>query len=248
VEHHHSFLYEIVNRILIGIFGEPSERYLELMGAQHGEVFWLPDHVIMAALAIVVIFFVLLPVKRALSVEAPGKLQQAFELLYGGMKDLMDDVIGHGQAERFLPFVGALAVFIFTCNIFGQFFFLQPPTQNVNTTFGLSITAFLFYNFIGLRKHGLSYFKQFLGPMLPLAPLMLPIEIISHLARILSLGMRLFGNIFGEHKAASIFFGFFPLLIPWPMMALGIFGSLLQAFIFVMLTMVYIAGAVATEH
>ena len=161
----------------------------------------------------------------------------------------IEDVVGHGFGKRFLPFIGGLAVFIFTANIFGLFYFVQPPTANPNTTFALSITAFLFYNIVGIKDNGLfKYLKHFAGPLPLLAPLMVPIEIISHLARILSLALRLFGNIFGEHTATGIFFVMFPFVVPWPMMGLGIFGALLQAFIFIMLTMAYLQGAVGAEE
>ncbi len=249
MHHEYSFLFEPVNRLLIALFGQPSERWLEMMGAQHGEVFWLPDHVIMAVLAVAVIAAIVIPMSRRYSVEDPSHVQQSLELVLSGLDSLVEDVIGHGMGRAFLPFIAALAVFIFMNNIFGLFFFLQPATANPSTTFALSITAFIFYNVVGIRKQGLfSYLKHFAGPVVFLAPLMVPIEIISHLARILSLALRLFGNIFGEHTATGIFFAMFPFIVPWPMMGLGIFGSLLQAFIFIMLTMAYIQGAVVTEE
>lgn len=249
MEHHYSFLYKPVNWLLMKIFGQPSERYLELMGAQHGEVFWLPDHVIMAITVVAVVAALLIPTSRRLSVDKPGKLQQMLELTLTGLHDLIEDVVGHGMGARFLPFIGGLAVFIFVSNIFGLFYFIQPPTANPSTTFALSITAFLYYNVVGIKDNGLfKYLAHFAGPLPLLAPLMVPIEIISHLARILSLALRLFGNIFGEHTATGIFFAMFPFVIPWPMMGLGIFGSLLQAFIFIMLTMAYLQGAVASEE
>ncbi len=249
MHHEYSFLFEPVNRLLITIFGQPSERWLQWMGAQHGEVFWLPDHVIMAMLAVAVIAAIVIPMSRRYSVENPSHVQQSLELVLSGLASLVEDVIGHGVGRAFLPFIAALAVFIFMNNIFGLFFFLQPATANPSTTFALSITAFIFYNVVGVRKQGLfSYLKHFAGPVIFLAPLMVPIEIISHLARMLSLALRLFGNIFGEHTATGIFFGMFPFIVPWPMMGLGIFGSLLQAFIFIMLTMAYIQGAVVTEE
>jgi F-type H+-transporting ATPase subunit a len=248
LEHYYSFLFEPVNKLLIALFGPAPHRYQELMGI-HYEGYWLPDHVVMAMLVVVIVAAVLIPTSRRLSVDAPNKLQQIFELLQVGLVDLIEDVVGHGFGKRFLPFIMGLAVFIFVGNIFGLFYFVQPPTANPNTTFALSITAFLFYNVVGIRDNGLfSYLKHFAGPLPLLAPLMVPIEIISHLARILSLALRLFGNIFGEHTATGIFFGLFPLLLPWPMMCLGIFGSLLQAFIFIMLTMAYLNGAVASEE
>jgi F-type H+-transporting ATPase subunit a len=130
----------------------------------------------------------------------------------------------------------------------GALFFLQPPTQNVNTTFALALTACGYYHVRGLRRHGLAYFKQFLGPMPALFLLFIPLEIIQHAARVISLALRLFGNIFGEHLAFSVFVGLVPFLLPLPMMALGVFGATLQTFIFVILTVVYIAGAEAEEH
>jgi F-type H+-transporting ATPase subunit a len=215
----------------------------------HEAGYWLPDHVVMSVLVVVLVAAVLIPISRRLSVEAPGKLQQVLELVVTGLEELIEDVVGHGFGKRFLPFIGGLAVFIFTANIFGLFYFVQPPTANPNTTFALSITAFLFYNFVGIKDNGLfKYLKHFAGPLPLLAPLMVPIEIISHLARILSLALRLFGNIFGEHTATGIFFVMFPFVVPWPMMGLGIFGALLQAFIFIMLTMAYLQGAVGAEE
>jgi len=248
---HHpvSFLYEPINRLLIALFGAPSERYLELMGAEHGQVFWIPDHVIMAMLVVILVGAILIPVSRRLSVESPGKPQQMLEVLLSGLEGLIEDVVGPGHGKRFLPIIMGLAVFIFTCNIFGLFFFVQPPTAVTSTTFALSITAFLFYNIVGIRENGLlKYMKHFVGPVWWLFFIMIPIEVISHLARILSLAIRLFGNIFGEHSATGIFFWLFPFVVPWPMMGLGIFGALLQAFIFIMLTMAYLNGAVASEE
>ncbi len=250
MEHQFSFLYGPINKLLIMIFGEPPEKYLALMGYNgHGAVFWLPDHVIMAMLVVVVIAAILIPVSRNLSVDKPGKMQQVLELTLTGLHDLIEDVVGHGMGSRFMPFIGGLAFFIFVSNIFGLFYFIQPPTANSSTTFALSLTAFLYYNVVGIRSNGLfKYLKHFAGPLPILAPLMVPIEIISHLARILSLALRLFGNIFGEHTATGIFFAMFPFIVPWPMMGLGIFGALLQAFIFIMLTMAYLQGAIGAEE
>jgi F-type H+-transporting ATPase subunit a len=248
LEHPVSFLYHPVNKFLMALFGSSSARYQELMGL-HESGYWLPDHVVMSILVVLVVAAVLIPISRRLSVESPGKLQQVLELVLSGLEELIDDVVGHGFGKRFLPFIGGLTVFIFTANIFGLFYFLQPPTAVPSTTFALSITAFIYYNMVGVKDNGLfSYLKHFAGPLPLLAPLMVPIEIISHLARILSLALRLFGNIFGEHTATGIFFAMFPFVIPWPMMGLGIFGALLQAFIFIMLTMAYLQGAVGAEE
>ncbi|MBV8516584.1 MAG: F0F1 ATP synthase subunit A [Acidobacteria bacterium] len=211
--------------------------------------FEVPDHVLMALVVLLISCIVFPLMSRRISRDNPSGFQHMLEMIVGGLKDLLEDVIGHGAAEKYLYIIGAFACFIFVSNIFGLFFFLQPPTSNPNTTFGLGLTAFLYYNWQGIKTQGLGhYLKHFAGPMPLLAPLMIPIEIIGHLARILSLGMRLFGNIFGEHTATGIFMGMLPFVLPWPMMGLGIFGAFLQTFVFIMLTMVYIGGAVAAEE
>lgn len=215
---------------------------------QHKFAWDIPDHVIMAALVLLISLIIFPLATRRLSRENPSGLQQILELTVGGLKGLLHDIIGH-HGDQFLYIIGAFAVFIFISNMFGLFFFLAPPTSNPNTTFALSISAFLYYNYKGIRTQGLlHYLKHFAGPVWWLAPLMFPIELIGNFARILSLSMRLFGNIFGEHTATGIFMGLIPVIVPWPMMALGIFGAFLQTFVFIMLTMVYISGATAAEE
>jgi len=211
--------------------------------------FHVPDHVIMALLVLVLSLIIFPLASRKFSKDNPNSFQHFLEFIVGGLKNLIEEVVGHGASNKFLYIIGAFMTFIFLSNILGLFYFFQPPTGNVNTTFALSVTAFLYYNFVGIRKQGLvSYMKHFAGPIWWLAPLMFPIELIGHFARILSLGMRLFGNITGEHTATGIFMGLLPFVLPWPMMGLGIFGATLQTFVFIMLTMVYLGGAVAEEH
>lgn len=232
MEHEHSILYEPVNHLLKPILG-----------------FAVPDHVLMALLVLLVSSILFPLMSRRISRDNPGGFQHFLELIVSGLKDLIEDIVGHGASKKYLYIIGGFACFIFISNLFGLFFFLQPPTGNPNTTFGLGLTAFLYYNWQGIKVQGLGhYLKHFMGPMPLLAPLMLPIELIGHFARILSLGMRLFGNIFGEHTATGIFMGMLPFVLPWPMMGLGIFGAFLQTFVFIMLTMVYIGGAVAAEE
>jgi F-type H+-transporting ATPase subunit a len=234
VEHESSFLYVPVNALWHSV--------------QHRYAWDIPDHVIMAALVLLISCIIFPLASRRISKENPGPLQHILELTVQGLKDLLHDVIGK-EGESFLYIIGAFAVFIFISNIFGLFYFLQPPTSNPNTTFALALTSFLYYNYQGIKTQGLlHYLKHFGGPVWWLFPLMFVIEIIANFARILSLGMRLFGNIFGEHTATGIFSGLVPILVPWPMMALGIFGALLQTFVFIMLTMVYLSGAVAAEE
>lgn len=249
MHHEFSFLFHPVNALLIAIFGEPTARWREAMGLPLDEAAWLPDHVIMALFVVVLIAVVLTLARRRYSVDKPSILQQVLELLVSGMRSMTEDVVGHGRGKDFVPFITALGFFIFLGNIFGLVFFLAPPTANTSTTFALSITAFLFYNIVGVRRHGVvGYVKQFAGPVWWLFPLMVPLEIISHLARILSLALRLFGNVFADHTATGIFLAMVPFVVPWGMMSMGILSSAIQAFIFIMLTAVYIAGAVAEEH
>jgi F-type H+-transporting ATPase subunit a len=234
MEHESSILYAPVNALWHSV--------------QHAFAWDIPDHVIMALVVLLISAIVFPLMARGISRESPGHFQQMLELVVSGLKGLLRDIIGH-DGDRYLYIIGSFAAFIFVSNIFGIFFFLQPPTSNPNTTFGLAVCAFVYYNYQGIRSQGLvHYLKHFAGPMPLLAPLMIPIEIIGHLARILSLGMRLFGNIFGEHTATGIFMGMLPFVLPWPMMGLGIFGAFLQTFVFIMLTMVYIGGAVTAEE
>jgi F-type H+-transporting ATPase subunit a len=187
-------------------------------------------------------------VSRSYRKDAPGGAQNVLEVLVDFLRDVIKENIPH-HGEKYLPIVGSFFFFIFLSSFCGLFFFLQPPTANLNVTFALSITCFIFFNAAGIREHGLlGYLKHFLGPMLVLAPLMFLIEMIGIFARALSLSMRLFGNIFGEHTATSIFSGLVPIVVPWPMMALSIFTALLQAYVFTLLTTVYLGGATAHEH
>jgi F-type H+-transporting ATPase subunit a len=234
MEHENSILYRPVNALWHSV--------------QHAFPWDIPDHIIMALLVLAISCILFPLASRRISRDNPGPLQHTLELVVMGLRGLLDDVIGHG-GRKYLDIIGGFAVFIFIANIFGLFFFLQPPTANPNTTFGLALTAFLYYNWQGIRTQGLlHYFAHFAGPVWWLAPLMFPIELIGNFARILSLGMRLFGNIFGEHSATGMFMGMLPFVVPWPMMGLGIFGAFLQTFVFIMLMSVYIGGATATEE
>lgn len=235
----HSILYEPVNAVWR--FG------VGLAGAEESLPHEVPDHVVMALFVFGVVTTLGVVVSRGLNRDDPGKVQQLVEIVLDWMRNLLEETIGEG-GSRHLPLIASFAFFIFISNLSGSIFFLQPPTQNVNVTFALSITAWVLYHLFGLRRNGLRYFGHFVGPVLWLAPLFIPIEIISHAARVLSLGMRLFGNVFGEHLAAAAIFGLVPLALPLPIMALGLLAATLQTFIFIMLTTVYIAEAEASAH
>jgi len=250
---HHSILYGPVNAILIRLLGVPPVESLSPGLAAFlfpdGKRAWIPDAAIMTLL-VLLLFALFFPLAaKRYSKERPEGVQTFLEMVVSGLRNLLEDVIGHGAEKKYLPIVGAFALFIFVSNLFGLFFFLQPPTGSLSTTIALALLSFVYFNAQGIRAHGLGgYLKHFMGPVLWLAPLFFVIEMIGNFARILSLSLRLFMNIFGEHTATGIFAGLAPILVPWPLMALGLFTALLQAFIFITLSAVYIEGATAHEE
>jgi len=202
---------------------------------------------ILVALVILVVFALL---RGRLSVERPGKMQHVFELLYGFLDDQGHEIVGH-HARRYLAFFGTLFFFILFCNLLGIIPGFESPTMFMPAPVpaGCAMAAFLFYNIQGMRSLGAGkYLAHFAGPVWWLAPLMIPIEIISHLARPMSLTIRLFANMFAGEQVTVIFLGMVPVLIPAVFMGLHVFVSFLQAYIFVLLTMVYVQGATAQEH
>jgi F-type H+-transporting ATPase subunit a len=195
--------------------------------------------------ALLVIIFVM--VRSRLSVESPGGLQHMFEGINGFIEGQSRDVIGH-HSERFTPFLVALGLFILVANLFGVVPGLESPTGSPVVPLGCAICAFVYYQVQGFKTNGVGYLKHFLGPMWWLSPLMLPLEIISHLARLMSLTIRLYANMFAGDMVTLVFFSLIPIAVPVIFLGLHIGVALLQAYIFVLLTTVYLAGAVATEH
>jgi F-type H+-transporting ATPase subunit a len=213
-----------------------------------GGRFVVPPHVVMETIVVIALIVIFAILRTRYSVESPGRLQQAFELFVEFVDEQLESNVGH-EGHKYLGIVGTFAVFLISCNQLGLIPGLMSPTSNVNVPAGCAVVVFLYYQFQGLRKQGLvNYVKHFMGPVWWLAPLMLPIELISHFARPATLTIRLFANIMAEELVIAIFFGLFPLIVPLPFMAFAIFGGLLQAFIFCTLTMVYLGGAVATEE
>jgi F-type H+-transporting ATPase subunit a len=250
----HSFLIaEQANRIFGPIVAPLKHSFCSAVYGLFGKQYVpaekiIPDHVVFALIvfAFCCTFFPL--VRRSLSMENPGKLQHVLEVVVEFLNSQLEEIIGHG-GKKYLPMIATIGIFIFLMNIVGLVPGFMPPTSNVNVTAGCAIVVFLYYNYLGMRKQGLfRYLKHFCGPVAWMAPLMIPIEIISHLARPFSLTVRLFANIYGEELIIMVFFGLLPLILPLPIMGLAIFTSLLQAFIFMVLTMIYVAGAVAEEH
>ncbi len=171
-----------------------------------------------------------------------------FEILAEGLYSLTETVIGHHDASTYFPIVGSVFVFIFASNLIGLVPTFQPSTDNLNTTLALGVFVFLYYNYAGFKAHGWGYLKHFLGPMLFLAPLMLVIELASHLFRPLSLALRLRGNILGDHIVLQVFSGLVPYLLPVIFYGLGVFVAFMQAFVFCLMTMVYISLSTSHDH
>jgi|SRR5579859_870889 len=195
---------------------------------------------------ILIVFFVL--VRARLSVDRPGGLQHIMEAVEGFVNNQSEEIIGH-HSEGFTPFLVVLGLFILIGNLIGLVPGFESPTASGSVPLGCAILTFFYYNFHGIRKQGLlKYLKHFTGPMPALAPLMLPIELFSHGARVLSLTLRLYANMFAGDMVTLVFMSLIPVLVPVVFLGLHIFVSLLQAYIFVLLTTVYLAGAVAEEH
>jgi F-type H+-transporting ATPase subunit a len=185
--------------------------------------------------------------RSRLSIEQPGALQHAFEGLHGFIQGQSEEMIGHG-VDSFTPFLLVLMLFILICNLIGVIPGFESPTALPVVPLGCAICAFVYYQAQGFKRHGIAYLKHFMGPMWWLAIIMIPIEIISHLARMLSLTIRLFANMYAGDMVTLVFFSLVPVGIPVIFLLLHVGVSLLQAYIFVLLTTVYLAGAVAEEH
>ena len=198
---------------------------------------------------LVFLFLVLmfLLVRSRLSVDKPGALQHVFEGAHGFVEGQSHEIIGH-DSEQFTPFLMTLTFFILFSNLLGLVPGFESPTAVPVVPLGCAICAFVYYQSQGFRQHGIAYLKHFMGPMWWLAIIMVPIEIISHLARMLSLTVRLYANMFAGDMVTWVFFSLVPIGIPIIFLALHLGVSLLQTYIFVLLTMVYLSGAVAEEH
>jgi F-type H+-transporting ATPase subunit a len=211
----------------------------------------IPDYAVMSTLIVVAWTVVGFLIKSRLSVESPGRTQVVIEDLVSALAGMLNEFIGP-KGLQFLPLIGGLGAFILVGNYLGLVPGFMSPTSNINVAVACAITAWIYYHVQGIRAQGLiGYLKHFAGPSdVPKAMivLILPIEIISHLARVMSLSLRLFGNIFGEELVILILGMIIPFFIPLPMMALGLITGGLQAYIFVLLTTIYLQGAVAHGH
>ena len=211
----------------------------------------VPDHVVFSALICLIVLVLGLIVRSRLSVDNPGKLQIMLEDIVGFFVGVLEDNIGP-KGRKFLPLLGGLFVFIWIGNMMGQIPGLGAPTSNINVPFACAITLWLYYHIEGVRAQGpFNYIKHFAvmpGVPILMSPLIFVIEIISHLSRVLSLTLRLFGNIFGEHLVVLIIASIIPFLMPLPIQFLGLVVGTLQAFIFLILGVIYLSAAVAVDE
>jgi F-type H+-transporting ATPase subunit a len=200
---------------------------------------------IVVTLLIVVVFAV---VKAGLSATKPGTMQQIFEIIYEFITGQGDEAVGHG-AHKYMSFFGTLFIFVLFSNLIGVIPSLQSPTMYPAVPLGCAAAVFLYYNIMGIASVGTGkYLAHFAGPIWWMAPLMIPIEIISHFARPLSLTIRLFANMYAGEKITMVFLGLTYLVVPSLFMGLHVFVSLIQAFVFMVLTMIYVGSATAHEH
>jgi F-type H+-transporting ATPase subunit a len=247
MEEHPLLIVEAVNAVL----GPSVSALLGMLGfhVEGHEV--IPPYLVMTMLIVALVTVVCLIMKSRLSVENPGKFQILLEDGVMAIVGLLEEWIG-ADGRRYLPVIFTLGLFILLGNYAGLIPGLMAPTSNINVTVGLAITTWVYYHFQGFKKQGVvNYLKHFAvppGAPVWMAPLMLIIELISHTSRLLSLSLRLFGNIFGEELVIVILGSIIPVIIPLPMMFLGLFTGGLQAFIFVLLSIIYLQAAVAVEH
>jgi len=196
-------------------------------------------------LGLLFIFFVL--VRISLNVEKPGPIQQIAEMLHGFVSDQADSIIGHG-AQRYVMFTTCVLMFVLASNLLGMVPGLLAPTSVATVPLGVALLCFFYYHFYGVRENGLGYLKQFVGPIWWISWMMLPIELISHFARVLSLTVRLYANMFAVEMVTMVFFSLVPIGVPIVFMGLHLGVALIQAYIFMLLTMIYVSQAVAHDH
>lgn len=216
----------------------------------------LPPHV--AYTMIVIVFLMVVAIlgtrglrkepKKYFIPEAKLTFRTAGEIIADLLLKIVKDNMGT-RGPEFMMIIGALALFIFTSNVLGMIPGFESPTVTLNTTAACALTVFCLTHYYGFREHGIKYLKQFIGPVIWLAWLMIPVELIGHFVRPVSLSIRLFGNIFGDHTVVAIFFGLVPFLLPLPMMVLGLLVAIIQTFVFILLSMTYFSLAIeGHEH
>jgi F-type H+-transporting ATPase subunit a len=207
----------------------------------------MPEHVTYTWFAMAILIGLSLVARFTLKKSAPTGVQNLMETIVGGLENYVEEIMGP-EGKHYLPLIGSLFLFILVCNLQGLFPGFDSPTANINTTLALALVSFTATHYIGLRRHGLGYIKHFFGPMWVLAPFMFIIEVISHIARVLSLSIRLFGNMIAKHVLLLVLFFLFPYFLQVPILGLGLLVAFVQAGVFALLTMLYLAGSIEEAH
>ena len=252
--------------ILNKLFGGAVSALLARIATIHGLEFVRPadpahpihNYLAMEILVALGLVILALVVKSRLSMEKPGTLQNLMEVVVEFIASTADEIIGHG-ASRYVPMLGTLFIFVLLCNLLSlvplqgvpipAFGIEVAPTGYIQATLGCAVAVFLYYNYEGFRQHGiLGYLKHFCGPVMAMAIIMFPIEVIGNVGRMLSLSVRLYANMLVGGLLEKVFGGLVPVLVPALFMGLHIFVSVLQAYIFMLLPAVYLSLALAEEH
>lgn len=236
-------------RFLNHHFAAVADRVLDAAGvAPHSGITPITDSFGMEILAFLILIVWFILVRFSLSVERPTAIQQIAEMFHGFVSEQSKSVIGEGS-ERYVLFATSVLLFILLGNLMGLVPGLLAPTSYETVTLGVALVAFFYYHYHGLRANGpLGYAKHFMGPIWWFFPLMMPIEIISHFARILSLSVRLYANMFAGDMVTLVFFSLIPVGVPLIFLALHLFVSLIQAYIFMILCIIYLQGAVSHDE
>ncbi len=234
--------------LLNRLFAGPATALLNALGIHpHNPAAPIPNYVAMQILIFLLLTLFFVMVRARLSVEKPGVLQHAMEGIHGFISGLGKEIIGHGH-ERFDSFLIALGMFLLISNLLGLVPSFESPTAIPSVPLGCALVTWFYYHTQGFRTNGIGYLKHFMGPVAALAPLMFVIEIISHLARVMSLTVRLFANIFAGDMLTLAFFSLVPIGVPVVFLGLHLGVSLIQTYIFVLLATVYLSEAAAHEH
>ncbi|HYW41620.1 MAG TPA: F0F1 ATP synthase subunit A [Bryobacteraceae bacterium] len=235
-----------ITRIFNDHLASAGNAFLGLVGKQAEQRPWA-DFVVMQIVVVVLLAVLAAVLRPRLSVDRPGGLQHVSEMIYDFVRGQADDMVGH-ESHRYLAYFGTIFIFILTCNLIGLIPAFESPTMNAPVTCGCALATFFYYHLMGIRANGFGYLRHFMGPMTWLAPMMLPIEVVSHLARPLSLTVRLYANMFAGEQVTMVFLKMTYFVVPVIFMGLHIFVGVVQAYIFMLLTMVYVGSAVAHEH
>jgi len=207
----------------------------------------MEQHVIMALIVLIVVpaIFTIFAKKPSL---IPTPIQNVFEIYIEFIDNLIKENMGE-KGRKYFPLIASIGLFVFFGNLLGIIPGLESPTANLNTTMALALLVFFIYNFEGIRENGIGYFKHFLGPVPAMAPVFVIIELLSHLSRPVTLALRLFANMTGGELISVVLIMLVPFLIPMPVMLIHLIAVFLQTYVFVVLTTVYIAGAIThAEH